>query len=100
MHARHTVNAVVTGKPIELGGSRGRRESTGRGLLIVVGEAAKRFKMSPATTRDVVQGRGNAGGIAALLLHEAGFTVDGMSDVHGGIHDPRGVAAPAALKAL
>src|SRR6202521_5773649 len=56
MHARHTVNAVVTGKPIDLGGSRGRREATGRGLLIVVSEAAKRFKMSPANTRVGVQG--------------------------------------------
>ena len=63
MHARHTVNAVVTGKPIDLGGSRGRREATGRGLLIVVTEAAKRFKMNPATTRVVVQGSGNVGGI-------------------------------------
>ena len=87
MHARHTVNAVVTGKPIDLGGSRGRREATGRGLLIVVREAAKRFKMTPANTRVVVQGSGNVGGIAALLLHEAGFKVVGLSDVHGGIHN-------------
>src|SRR5216110_2926315 len=50
MHARHTVNAVVTGKPIDLGGSRGRREATGRGLLIVVNEAVKRFQMTPANT--------------------------------------------------
>ena len=100
MHARHTVNAVVTGKPIDLGGSRGRREATGRGLLIVVGEAAKRFKMSPATTRVVVQGSGNVGGIAALLLHEARFKVVGLSDVHGGIHDPRGIDVPVALKYL
>src|SRR5437879_13637904 len=68
MHARHTVNAVVTGKPVDLGGSRGRREATGRGLLIVVTEAAKRFKMTPADTRVVVQGSGNVGGIADLLV--------------------------------
>src|SRR6185503_21220616 len=93
-------NAVVTGKPIDLGGSRGRREATGRGLLIVVTEAAKRFKMKPAETRVVVQGSGNVGGIAALLLHEAGFKVVGISDVHGGIHDPAGLDIPAALKHL
>lgn len=100
MHARHTVNAVVTGKPIDLGGSRGRREATGRGLLIVVGEAARRFKMTPANTRVVVQGSGNVGGITALLLHEAGFKVVGISDVHGGIYNPAGLDIPSALKHL
>jgi glutamate dehydrogenase (NAD(P)+) len=100
MHARHTVNAVVTGKPVDLGGSRGRREATGRGLLIVVSEAAKRFQMFPASTRVVVQGSGNVGGIAAELLHEAGFKVVAISDVHGGIHNPEGLDIPAALKHL
>src|SRR5881628_4218356 len=76
MHARHTVTAVVTGKPIDLGGSSGRREATGRGLLFVINEAIKRFKMTPTSTRVVVQGSGNVGGIAALLLHEAGFKVE------------------------
>ena len=100
MHARHTVNAVVTGKPIDLGGSRGRREATGRGLLIVVNEAAKRFKMNPTSTKVAVQGSGNVGGIAALLLHEAGFKVVAISDVHGGIYNPAGIDIPAALKYL
>jgi glutamate dehydrogenase (NAD(P)+) len=100
MHARHTVNAVVTGKPVDLGGSKGRREATGRGLLIVVTEAAKRFKMDPSNTRVVVQGSGNVGGIAAELLHKAGFKVVGISDVHGGIHNPAGIDIPAALDYL
>src|SRR5437660_1679914 len=100
MHARHTVNAVVTGKPIDLGGSKGRREATGRGLLIVIQEAAKRFKMTPATTRVVVQGSGNVGGIAAQLLYESGFKLVGISDVHGGIHNPAGIDITAALKYL
>jgi glutamate dehydrogenase (NAD(P)+) len=100
MHARHTVNAVVTGKPVDLGGSRGRREATGRGLLIVVSEAAKRFKMSPSDTRVVVQGSGNVGGIGAELLHQAGFKVVAISDVHGGIYNPAGVDIPAALNHL
>src|SRR5213595_1891395 len=100
MHARHTVTAVVTGKPIDLGGSRGRREATGRGLLFVINEAVKRFNMSPGSTRVVVQGSGNVGGIAALLLHEAGYKVVAISDVHGGIHNAKGIDVPAALKYL
>ena len=97
MHARHTVNAVVTGKPIDLGGSRGRLEATGRGLLFVINEATKRFKMTPATTRVAVQGSGNVGGIGARLLHAAGYKVVAISDIHGGIYDPKGLDIPAAL---
>src|SRR5213075_2718128 len=100
MHARHTVNAVVTGKPIDLGGSRGRREATGRGILIVVQEAVKRFKMTPSETRVVVQGSGNVGGIAALLLYESGFKVTGISDVHGGIYNANGLDIAGAMKHL
>src|SRR5438309_167785 len=100
MHARHTVTAVVTGKPIDLGGSRGRREATGRGLLFVINEAVKRFNMSPGSTRVVVQGSGNVGGIAALLLHEAGYKVVAVSDAHGGIYNAKGIDVPAALKYL
>jgi len=100
MHARHTVNAVVTGKPVELGGSRGRREATGRGLLFVINEAAKRFKLTTQTTRVVVQGSGNVGGIGARLLHEAGYKVVAMSDIFGGIYNPDGIDVPAALAHL
>jgi glutamate dehydrogenase (NAD(P)+) len=100
MHARHTVNAVVTGKPVDLGGSRGRLEATGRGLLFVINEAIKRFKMTPGETRVAVQGSGNVGGIGARLLHEAGYKVVAISDVHGGIHDPKGLDIPAALSHL
>src|SRR5438105_7085549 len=85
MHQRYTVNAVVTGKPVELGGSRGRREATGRGLLFVINEAAKRFKLTPPTTRVVVQGSGNVGGIGARLLYEAGHKRVAISDIFGGI---------------
>jgi glutamate dehydrogenase (NAD(P)+) len=100
MHARHTVNAVVTGKPVDLGGSRGRREATGRGILFVVNEAIKRFGMTPPQTRVVVQGSGNVGGIGAQLMHEAGYKVVAISDVNGGIYNAGGIDIPAALKHL
>jgi glutamate dehydrogenase (NAD(P)+) len=100
MHARHTVTAVVTGKPIDLGGSSGRREATGRGILFVVEQAAKKFDMVPGNTRVVVQGSGNVGGICAQLMHEAGYKVVAISDVHGGIYNPNGIDIPAALKHL
>ena len=100
MHARHTVTAVVTGKPIDLGGSSGRREATGRGILFVVNEAIKRFKMTPAETRVVVQGSGNVGGIGAQLMHDAGYKVVAISDIHGGIYNPNGIDIPNALRYL
>jgi glutamate dehydrogenase (NAD(P)+) len=100
MHARHTVTAVVTGKPIDLGGSSGRREATGRGILFVINEAIKRFKMTPSETRVVVQGSGNVGGIGARLLHEAGYQVVAISDIHGGIYNRNGLNVPEALDYL
>jgi glutamate dehydrogenase (NAD(P)+) len=100
MHARHTVTAVVTGKPIALGGSSGRREATGRGLLFVINEAIKRFKMTPQQTRVVVQGSGNVGGIGAKLLYEAGYKVVAISDVRGGIYNRDGINITEALNYL
>ncbi|HET8782151.1 MAG TPA: Glu/Leu/Phe/Val dehydrogenase [Pyrinomonadaceae bacterium] len=100
MHARHTVTAVVTGKPIDLGGSRGRREATGRGILFVVNEAIKRFKLTPTETRVVVQGSGNVGGIGAQLFHESGYKVVAISDIHGGIYNPKGLNIPEAIEYL
>ena len=70
MHARHTVTSVVTGKPVALGGSLGRREATGRGVMFTVNEAIKRYKLTPEKTTVVVQGSGNVGGIGAELMHE------------------------------
>ncbi len=100
MHARHTVTAVVTGKPVALGGSLGRREATGRGVLFCVNEAIKRFKLSPAETTVVVQGSGNVGGIGAQLMHEAGYKVIAISDVSGGIYNRNGIDIPVALDHL
>lgn len=100
MHARHTVTAIVTGKPIELGGSRGRREATGRGLLFVCNEACKKFGFSYGDTRVVIQGSGNVGGTAALLMHQEGYKVVGLADITGALYNSKGLNVPAVLKYL
>jgi glutamate dehydrogenase (NAD(P)+) len=100
MHARHTVTAVVTGKPVPIGGSLGRREATGRGVMFTVNEALKRFKLKKEETTVVVQGSGNVGGLGALLMHEAGYKVTGLSDIGGGIYDKKGIDVPKALEYL
>lgn len=100
MHARHTVTAIVTGKPIELGGSRGRREATGRGLLFVCNEACKKFGLDYPDTRVVIQGSGNVGGTAALLMHREGYKVVGLGDITGALYNPKGIDIPAALTHL
>jgi glutamate dehydrogenase (NAD(P)+) len=100
MHSRHTVNAVVTGKPIQIGGSRGRRDATGRGLLIVCNEAAKKFNLDIPKTRVVIQGAGNVGGTAARLMHEVGYKIIAISDVFGGIVDLKGLDVPDVLAYL
>lgn len=97
MHARHTVNAVVTGKPVAIGGSLGRREATGRGVLFVVNEAIKRYDLTPEKTSVVVQGAGNVGGIGAQLMHEVGYKVTAISDIGGGIYNPNGLNIPEVL---
>src|SRR6202522_107425 len=75
MHKRHTVTAVVTGKPLELGGSRGRPEATGRGCMLVTEQALKLLRLSPQDTRVIIQGFGNVGGMAARLMSRAGFKI-------------------------
>jgi glutamate dehydrogenase (NAD(P)+) len=100
MHARHTVTAVVTGKPVALGGSLGRREATGRGVMFTVNEAIKRYKLTPETTNVVVQGSGNVGGIGAELMYHAGYKVTAISDVGNGIHNEKGLDIPAVLAYL
>lgn len=100
MHARHTVTAVVTGKPVALGGSLGRREATGRGVLFTVNEAIKRFNLTPEQTSVVVQGSGNVGGIGANLMYEQGYKVIAISDLHGAIHNSKGLNIPEVLEYL
>ena len=91
MHKRHTVTAVVTGKPVEMGGSLGRREATGRGCMIVTREALKRLRMPIEGARVVVQGFGNVGSIAAELMEDMGLTIVAVSDKSGGLYDPKGL---------
>ena len=100
MHARHTVTAVVTGKPIALGGSLGRREATGRGVLFTVNEAIKKFDLTPEQTSVVVQGSGNVGGIGAQLMYEKGYKIIGISDMYGGLHNSDGLNIPEVLNHL
>ena len=100
MHARHTVTAVVTGKPIEIGGSRGRKEATGRGLLFVCNEACKKFALNFPDTRVVIQGAGNVGGTAALLMHNTGYKVIGLGDITGSLYNPKGLDVPGVMRYL
>jgi glutamate dehydrogenase (NAD(P)+) len=98
MHARHTQTAVVTGKPVNLGGSRGRSEATGRGCMIVTGEALRRFGLDRASTRVVIQGFGNVGGMSAKLMAAAGFKIVSIVEYDGAVYNAKGldIAALAA----
>jgi glutamate dehydrogenase (NAD(P)+) len=91
MHMRQTVTAVVTGKPINIGGSRGRREATGRGIMIVCNQAVKLLGMSPESTRVIVQGFGNVGSNAARLMSETGYKIIGIAEVGGGLYNKNGI---------
>jgi glutamate dehydrogenase (NAD(P)+) len=91
MHMRQTVTAVVTGKPLDMGGSRGRREATGRGLMIICDEALKKLSMNREDTRVVVQGFGNVGSNAAKLMHERGYKIIGIAEVDGGLYNKNGI---------
>ncbi len=91
MHMRQTVTAVVTGKPINIGGSRGRREATGRGIMIVCEEAIKKLGLARESTRVIVQGFGNVGSNAALLMHQAGYKVIGVIEVEGSLLNKNGI---------
>jgi glutamate dehydrogenase (NAD(P)+) len=97
MHVRHTVTASVTGKPLDLGGSQGRREATGRGCMIVADEALKRFAWKRESTRVIVQGFGNVGSEAARLMHEEGYKIICVADIAGGVLNPKGLDIPALL---
>ena len=98
MHTRRTENAVVTGKPLILGGSLGRREATGRGVMVATLCALDRLKMDPGKSRVVVQGFGNVGSTSASLLAEQGCLVIGISDVSGAYYNAKGINVADALR--
>ncbi len=97
MHVRHATTAVVTGKPMELGGSRGRTEATGRGCMIVTIEALKKFGLRPEDTRVVIQGFGNVGGMAARLMAERGFKIVSIVEYNGALYNENGLDIPALM---
>ncbi|MFQ5568089.1 MAG: Glu/Leu/Phe/Val dehydrogenase [Rhodothermales bacterium] len=97
MHTRRTSNAVVTGKPILLGGSQGRKEATGRGVMTVTLGAMDRLGLRPSQCSVAVQGFGNVGSIAAKLLTEQGCNVVAVSDVSGGYYNADGIDIQAAM---
>ncbi|MDI6771070.1 MAG: Glu/Leu/Phe/Val dehydrogenase [bacterium] len=98
MHAGHSVPAVVTGKPVSIGGSVGRKEATGRGCMIAAREAARILGFPWSGASVVVQGFGNVGSIAAVLMAAEGCKIVGVSDVFGGIYNPDGLDMPALLR--
>jgi glutamate dehydrogenase (NAD(P)+) len=97
MHRREATTAVVTGKPMELGGSQGRSEATGRGCMIVTLEALKRLGLYPASTRVVIQGFGNVGSMAARLMSRAGFKVLCIIEWDAAVYNPQGLDIEALL---
>lgn len=98
MHRGYSVPAVITGKPIAIGGSEGRLEATARGVQVVTREAMLKLDMRPEDCRVVVQGFGNVGGIAARLLQELGCKVVALSDISGGVYNPNGIDVGRAAR--
>jgi len=98
MHMRQTVTAVVTGKPLNIGGSRGRREATGRGIALVCDEALKYLNIQRDGCRVIIQGFGNVGSNAARLMQERGYKVIGIGEWDGGLHNPNGIDVCALLE--
>ena len=98
MSRGRTIPAVVTGKPVAVGGSEGRSDATGRGIVSITQETMKEFGLDLIGLRVVVQGFGNVGGVAARLFHERGAKVIAVSDVAGGLYDPDGLDIALILR--
>jgi glutamate dehydrogenase (NAD(P)+) len=98
MHQRKFVTGVVTGKPIIIGGSRGRREATGRGVMIATLAALKKKGLNPEETTTVVQGFGNVGSVSAQLMAEQGSKIIAISDVSGGYYNESGININKAIE--
>lgn len=98
MHKGYSVPGVITGKPLALGGSEGRLEATARGVQFATQSAMRDLDMVPERCSVVVQGFGNVGSITARLLHAIGCRIVGLSDINGGVYNPRGIDVPLALR--
>jgi glutamate dehydrogenase (NAD(P)+) len=98
MHMRQTVTSVVTGKPLNIGGSRGRREATGRGIAVVCDEALKNLHMQRDGCRVIIQGFGNVGSNAAKLMMDQGFKIVGIAEYDGGLFNPKGIDINSLLE--
>jgi glutamate dehydrogenase (NAD(P)+) len=98
MHVRHTVTGVVTGKPVALGGSRGRSEATGRGCMIVTMQALRQFGLDVTNTRVVIQGFGNVGGMSAKLMARSGFKIICIIEYDGAVYNANGLDIEALMK--
>lgn len=97
MHQRMTVTGVVTGKPIVMGGSRGRKEATGRGVMIATLAALEKKGIDPELTTAAIQGFGNVGSISAKLLMKKGVKIVAISDVSGGFYNKDGIDIEKAI---
>jgi glutamate dehydrogenase (NAD(P)+) len=91
MHMGHTVTSVVTGKPLNIGGSRGRLEATGRGVMVVCDESLRYLNLDRDGCRVVIQGFGNVGSNAARLMMEHGYKIVGVAEVDGGLYNSAGI---------
>ncbi len=97
MHLGQATTAVVTGKPIELGGSAGRREATGRGVMMCCNRAIAKLGIKKEGCRVVIQGFGNVGSLAAELMHKAGYKIVGLADIAGGLYNESGFDVPKVI---
>jgi glutamate dehydrogenase (NAD(P)+) len=98
MHLGFSVPAVVTGKPLSVGGSEGRMDATGRGVAITTREACHALDLPFEGARVIIQGFGNVGSVTAKILHQMGATVIGLSDVYGAVYNEHGIDVPLALR--
>jgi glutamate dehydrogenase (NAD(P)+) len=98
MHEGYSVPAVITGKPLAIGGSEGRLEATARGVQVVTRAAMRLLDMKVSDTSVVIQGFGNVGSVTAQLLHEMGCKVVGLSDISGGVYNAKGINVPLAMR--
>ncbi|MGA8232830.1 MAG: Glu/Leu/Phe/Val dehydrogenase [Candidatus Acidiferrales bacterium] len=97
MHVRQATTAVVTGKPLDIGGSQGRKEATGRGVLINCDKALAKLGMKRENCRVIIQGFGNVGSMAGMLMQQAGYKIIGVADIHGALLNEKGFDIPKLI---